>query len=1087
LSWLTKISLRNRSIVTLAVVAVIIVGFFAISSLKEELIPNLKFPYLTVVTLDTGTSPSDVERTITTPLEQAIKAGSGIKEYDSFSNEGMSLITVQYEFGTDMQAREAEVQQAVSGVQQALPQGAQAPQVAALNFATFPVVQLAVSSSLPPQELATLLGTQVVPRLQAIPGVQAVTLSGIQTMQLQIVLRPQRVLALGVSPATIMSAVQQANLTSGAGAVTSGSIVYPVTVTSSARTVAAFKRLVVSPAAGSTTATLGGAAAGAAGDTTMGAAAAGQAATTSAAAGSQASGTSSQAPSRLITLGQVADVRVGPAPLTAITRTNGKPSIGISISKSSTGNTVTIANAVAKDLPAIARALGGKATVTTVVDQSTYIKESITSMWREGLVGALFAVLIIFAFLRSWRSTLIAGVSIPLSVIGALIILWSRGESLNMLTLGGLTIAIGRVIDDSIVVIENTYRHLQEGDDIASAAYTATREVSGAITASTLTTVAVFLPLGFVHGLASEFFRPFALTVTFALACSLLVALTVVPVLATWILSKRQVGHREPDQLTGLQRAYLPILRLALDHKAVTLVLAAAIFFGTIAGAGPQLKTNLFDNSAQNTMTVTQQLPLGTSLDATVAAARQVETVLKATKGIEIYQMTAGSTGSLFGAGGGTNASSSMATFTIETDPNMDKMAIVERVRAEVAPLKGAGVVTVSGEDSSMGGSDSNIEVRVSAADPTVLRKASDEVLQTVKTIEGLADVTSNLSEGRPAVSVVVDQQKAAAAGVGAATVSQYATMILSGFPLGSVPTTSGPLPAELMVPSFTVPPLPGAVATLLQRLPVPGAHGMVPLSTVATIAEAPAPVQVTHVDGARTATITASVVNNNIGAASGNVTKALDKLTLPKGATWQLGGASQMIGDVFRTLGIAMLIAIMLVYIIMVATFRSLLNPLILLVSIPFAAVGAVLLLLVTGTSLGMPSLIGLLMLIGIVVTNAIVLLDLVEQFRRRGMDARTAVIEGGRRRLRPILMTAVATILALMPMALGLGKGGFLSTPLAVVVIGGLFTSTVLTLVLVPVLYVAFDRLRPHGAPVAAEPGAAPLPAAGPAPVEI
>ena len=1029
MSWLTKIALRNRSIVGLAVVAVILVGAFAVSSLKEELIPSLKFPYLTVVTLDPGASPADVERTVTTPLEQAVKASGGIKEYDSFSNEAMSVITVQYEFGTDMAARQAAVQQAVSGVQQALPQGAQAPQVAALNFDSLPVVQLAVSSPLPPAQLAALLATQVVPRLQAIAGVQDVTLSGLETQQLEIRLKPRRALAAGVSAAAITAAIQQANLTSGAGAVSSGSIVFPVTVSSSARTIGAFKALDI--AAGPATA------AGAGGAPT---------ATTAA---------------RPVTLGQIADVRIVPAPATARTRTNGKPSVGISVSKSASGNTVTIADAVARELPAIARALGGKATVTTVVDQSIYIKESITSMWREGLIGAVFAVLVIFVFLRSWRSTLIAGLSIPLSVVGALIILWSRGDSLNMLTLGGLTIAIGRVIDDSIVVIENTYRHLQEGDDVSTAAFMATREVAGAITASTLTTVAVFLPLGLVHGLASEFFRPFALTVTFALLCSLLVALTIVPVMAAWILSKRQVGHRDPDEVTGLQRAYLPVLRLALDHKAVTLILAAAVFAGTMFAA-PLLKTNLFDNSAQNTMTVTQQLPLGTSLDATVAAASRVEGVLAHTDGIEIFQMTAGSTGSLFGAGGGTNASSSMATYTITTDPSMDKMAILERVRAEVAPLQDVGTVTVSGEDSTMGGS-SSIEVRVSAADPAVLKQANDEVLRSVRAVDGLADVTSNLSEGRPSVTVAVDQRKAAAAGVSAAAVSQYATLILNGLPLGSVPTEGGPLPAVLTVPPFTVPPLPGAVPAMLERLPVPGSAGMVPLGRVATITQALAPVQVTHVDGQRTATITASVVNNNIGAASTNVTKALDGLTLPKGATWALGGATQMIGDVFRTLGIAMLIAILLVYIIMVTTFRSLLNPFILLVSIPFAAVGAGLLLLVTGTSLGMPSLIGVLMLIGIVVTNAIVLLDLIEQFRRRGMDARTAVVEGGRRRLRPILMTAVATILALVPMALGLGKGGFLSTPLAVVVIGGLFTSTVLTLVLVPVLYLAFERLRP------------------------
>ncbi|MFA5124136.1 efflux RND transporter permease subunit, partial [Zavarzinia sp.] len=418
-------------------------------------------------------------------------------------------------------------------------------------------------------------------------------------------------------------------------------------------------------------------------------------------------------------------------------------------------------------------------------------------------------------------------------------------------------------------------------------------------------------------------------------------------------------------------------------------------------------------------------------------------------------------------AGGGTSASSSQASFTITTDPNMDKFTIVDNVRTKVAKLQNAGTITVTGDDASgsMGGM-STMEVRVSASDPLVLKAANDIVLKRVKTVADLADVKSNLSEGRPSATVAIDQAKAAAAGVSPSTLSLYTTLILNGYPIGVVPTADGALPAQVMVRDIKLPPIPGAVSAMLTRLPVPGAQGMVPLGQIATITEVKAPVQVTHVDGQRTASITASAVNNNIGAASSAVTEALDGVKLPTGATWELAGATQVTNEVFRTLGIAMLIAILLVYVIMVATFRSLLNPLILLVSIPFAAVGAVIALVVTGTALGMPSLVGLLMLIGIVVTNAIVLLDLVEQFRRRGMDAREAVIEGGRRRLRPILMTAVATILALTPMALGMGKGGFLSTPLAIVVIGGLFTSTVLTLVLVPVLYLVFDRLRPQSA---------------------
>lgn len=1070
MSWLTRSSLRNRSIVGLAALAVLLAGAYAITSLKQELIPDLTFPYLTVFTVDQGASPKDVERSVTTPIEQAIKTTAGVKEFDSFSNDGLSIITVQYEFGTDMKAKEAEVQQAVSGVQRMLPATALAPEVAALNFNSMPVVQLAVSSTLPPEELATLLGARVVPRLQAITGVQAVTLSGVRQMQLNVRLKPKQVAARGVTPVQIMTAITQANVATGAGSITSGSLVYPVSVSAKAQTEKALEDLVLPSAATA-------AAAAASGGVSSGAGAASEGTTGGAPAAAAAP--PATAP---VTLGDVAAVTIGPAPLTAITRTNGETSVGISVSKASSGNTVDIANAVADELPAITRDLGGKATVTTVVDQSVFVKDSIHSLLQEGLVGAVFAIVVIWVFLRSWRSTVIAGLSIPLSVIGALIILWSRGQSLNMLTLGGLTIAIGRVIDDSIVVIENIYRHLQEGDAVRRAAYTGTREVAGAITASTLTTVAVFLPLGFVHGLASEFFRPFAYTVTFALLCSLLVALVVVPVASTWLLSKRRVGHRDEKELTRLQNAYLPALKWAVDHKIVTVVAAVAIFAATMM-LSPLLKTNLFDSSGQNTMSVVQSLPPGTSLDATAAAAGKVEAVLEDTPGVEIYQYTAGSTGSLFGAGGGTNASSSEATFAITTDPEADKGAIIDDVRAQVAELSGAGTITVTGDDSSMGGM-AQIEVRISAADPAVLKQANDLVLAEMQAVDGLADVTSNLSEGRPSATIVVDQAKAAAAGVTPSTLSQYTTLVLNGYPLGTVPTTAGALPAQLMVGKITVPPLPGAVSQVLTRLPVAGTDGMVPLGDIAEVVEVKAPVQVTHVDGARTASVTATSVDNNIGAASSAVRAALADVRLPDGATWELGGATQMTSDVFRSLGIAMLVAILLVYIIMVATFRSLLNPLILLVSIPFAAVGAVLALVITGTSLGMPSLVGLLMLIGIVVTNAIVLLDLVEQFRRKGMDARTAVIEGGRRRLRPILMTAIATILALIPMALGVGgKGGFLSTPLAVVVIGGLFTSTFLTLILVPVLYLAFDRVRPAGAYAQDDDFTAPVPEAAPA----
>lgn len=701
--------------------------------------------------------------------------------------------------------------------------------------------------------------------------------------------------------------------------------------------------------------------------------------------------------------------------------------------------------------------LGEGSAISVVVDQAPYINESISSMWREGILGAIFAILVILLFLRSWRSTIVTGVSIPLSVIIALIVLWARADTLNMLTMAGLIIAVGRVIDDSIVVLENAYRHLQEGDDPMTAAGTATKEVSAAITASTLTTVAVFLPLGFVQGISSEFFRPFALTVTFALLASLLVALTLVPVAVTWLLRKGYGGHRDKDETTGLQRAYLPVLRTAIAHKPATVIIAFVVFAGSVALA-PLLNTNLLDHSEETTFSVTQELAPGTSTEKTSEKAGRIEDLLANTQSVDTYQVTIGSGGGLFGPGGGANASSSRAQFTVNLTGERKKTVVVEELRSRVKSMGDLGDVSITSGDA-MGGDSSNINVVIYADDPAILEQANSRVLAELQSVDGLANLSSNLSESRPQIGVEVDREKAAAAGLDPAQVGQFLSLILRGMPAGEVPTEEGPLPAKISLPLLGDG---SPKSRQITGLTLMSGAGPVPLSSVATVEEVTGPAQITHVDGERTVTISAAAVSSNVGQISTDIETALADLELPANARWEMAGASEQMDDMFRSLGLAMLVAVLVVYLIMVGTFRSLLNPLILLVSIPFAAVGAILLLLLTGTSLGMPSLIGLLMLIGIVVTNAIVLLDLVEQYRGQGMDAQTAIIEGGRRRLRPILMTAVTTILALTPMALGLSEGSFISGPLALVVIGGLFTSTILTLIIVPVVYLTFDRFR-------------------------
>jgi len=1059
MNWLTRVSLRNRPLVMLAVAAVVVVGVLAARSLKQELIPNINYPAITIATIQRGASPSDIERAVTTPIENSIKGAEGLKELDSYSNESVSIVLAQFEFGTDMDKALSTVTQAVQRVQPSLPQGTQAPAIRPINFNDFPIVQLAVSSSaLPQPRLAALLEQKVVPRLERIDGVANVSVTGARGLEARIELRPGSLARYGISPLQVVGAIESSQATAAVGALRHGGLEFPVRTTTTVDSLASLKSIPLAPATAPTGAVAAatGASAAATGSAPAGAGAA------AAALPAMATASSAAAPPapRFVTLGDVARVRVVPTPLTTITRTNGAPSVGISITKTRDGNTVSISDAVQDLLPAIEADLGGKATVTTVVDQAPYIRRSITSMWREGLIGGLFAVLVILLFLASWRSTVVAGVSIPLSVLIALLVLWWRGDSLNVLTLGGLTIAIGRIIDDSIVMLENSYRHLQEGDDVVTAARTATQEVGAAVTASTITTVAVFLPLAFMHGMASEFFRPFALTVTFALLASLLVALTVVPVLVTWLLSKKHVGHRDATSVTRLQRPYVAALRWCLGHKALTLAAAAALFVAAMALV-PQLRTNLFDTSQENTFTITQSLAPGTDLARTMAAAARVEALLDRTPGVQTYQVTAGSSGDVFGAGG-VNASSSQATFTVTTDPTADKSAIVARLRAKVAALRDAGEIAIS---TSSGMGESDVLVHVFAPDPASLAAANARVLGAVRSVPGLANVTSTLSESRPEIEVRVDPTRATLAGVDPSQVTQTLGMALGGVPAGTVTTEAGPLPAVVALPALR-----GNPERTLAGLPLATPTGPVALGDVARVIRSQGPTQVTHTDGQRTVTVSATVTSDNVGAATSDIKAALDKLDLPAGTRWEVAGVSEEMDKVFGQMGIAMLIAVVLVYLVMAATFRSVLKPLILLISIPFAAVGAVFLLWVTGTSLGLPSLIGLLMLIGIVVTNAIVLLDLVEQMRRRGRPAEEALVEGGRRRLRPILMTAVATILALIPMALGpdlprswhLGESAFLSRPLAVVVIGGLFTSTVLTLVLVPVLYLSVERLK-------------------------
>lgn len=1075
MSYLARLSLANKSIIALITIAILLFGAFVIPSLKQELYPSLEFPAVSVIAVYPGASPEIVEKDVTNPLEQSIQGIQGIQSVTSYSNEGAAVILVSYNFGTDLDKASQTLTQQINRIQSTLPTNV-TPQVQTFNINSQPIVQLAVTSSQDTPPLATNLKNNIVPVLQGIDGVANVNLTGVRTQIVTVALDLTKAKNQGLSATQIQGALQANNSTLPAGELSSNGQTFSIKVGNTFGSIDDMKNLVVgqhitpSPNCPTTTGTGASTGAGAGATGTGGTGqfpGAGAQGGTGQFPGASQTGAGSTGASQQsaacattstpVKLSDVATVKQDLAPSTTLTRTNGKDSLGISITKSSSGNTVSISHTIQTQISSLQNKLGNGAKITVVSDQAPSITSAVNSLVREALIGAVFAILVILVFLFSIRSTLVTAISIPLSIVIALIGLWVGNYTLNLFTLGGLTIAIGRVVDDSIVVLENIYRHMNNGEEKSVAIPAAVKEVAGAVTASTLTTVAVFLPIAFVGGIVGELFSPFAVTVTVALLASLFVALTIIPVLAYWFLKApknvapkvaQQNGH---ERIGPLERAYIPMLRWVTGHKVITLIVAFLLFAGS-AALIPSLGTNFFSASQQNTFTISQTLPVGTSLSKTNDAARKIETVLANTPNIQFYQVTVGGGSGGFSAISGASGTGNVASFSVTTDPNADPNAIQQNVQKNINALTDVGTLKLA--VSQGGPSSSGISINVQASDDATLRQASQQVLTAVSQVPNTANVSSNLTDAAPLINVQVDPTKASTHGLTASQVGLLLREIYTGTTVTTVTLNGTQENVNLVL---------GSQATTIddmKNLLLPAATGNVKLSDVATVTEAKGPTQISHIGGARTATISADTTTDNTGAVSTAIQKKLSALHLPSGATYSLGGVTSNQSQAFSGLGYALLAAIVLVYLIMVGTFRSLVQPLILLVSIPFAATGSILLLLATHTPLGVPALIGLLLLIGIVVTNAIVLLDLVHQYRMKGLDARTAVLEGGSRRLRPILMTAIATILALTPMASGLSQSsGFIAAPLALTVIGGLTTSTLLTLLLVPTLYVLVE----------------------------
>jgi len=1018
-SNLAVLSLRNRALIALITIVAAVFGGIALTSLKQELIPSIEFPQLSIVTTYPGASPDVVNNDVSTPIETAIQGIPGLESTTATSTTNASIIQASFTYGTDLATAEQKILQSINRIKSTLPDSVE-PNVVSFSIDDLPVIALAVTGYDDAATIQAQLEASVVPEIEDVDGVAAAAIVGGQGERVTITPDPAKLAAAGFAQSAITDALDQNGVLFPGGSVTEGDQTLTVQTGTKLTSVDELAALPLVPT-----------------DATQ--LAAGQ-----------------------VTIGDVATVALGQDPVTSISRVNGEPALTISITKLPAANTVDVSRAITDLLPQLQDAIGASAEFTVVFDQAPFIEQSIEALAQEGLLGLVFAVLVIFLFLLSVRSTFVAAISIPTSVLITFVGIQAFGYSLNILTLGALTIAIGRVVDDSIVVIENIKRHYVGDADKKTSILLAVREVAAAITASTITTVAVFLPIAFVGDMTGELFRPFALTVTIAMAASLFVALTIVPVLAYWFLKpgKPLLGadgnpidpEHEDAPPSRLQKGYLPILRWTLRNSWVTLLIAVLVLGGTIAAA-PLMKTNFLGDSGQNTFTVTQELGAAASLDAEDAAAQTVEAALLGVDGITTVQTSIGSSGSAIRdafAGG-----SAGITYSITTDPSAGQEQVRADVQDAVSGLTDVGTITVSAGQGGFGGSD--IEVDVTAPDASTLQAATDEVVSALDGQADIGQVTSNLAASLPYVAVTVDRDKDASLGLSEVTVGALVANTMQPRQVSTVELDGTGVAVYLQAES-----VPDTIDEL-KALQIPTAAGPLALDQVATVEESQGPTSITTQRGQRTATVTVTPSTDDLNTASATVTTALADLDLPTGANAEIGGVLTQQQDAFGQLGLAMLAAILIVYIVMVATFRSLRQPLLLLISVPFAATGAILLQIATGVPLGVASLIGVLMLIGIVVTNAIVLVDLVNQYREKGLSAHDATIAGGSRRLRPILMTALATIFALTPMALGItGHGGFISQPLAIVVIGGLISSTVLTLLVLPTLYNLVEGAR-------------------------
>jgi hydrophobe/amphiphile efflux-1 (HAE1) family protein len=1042
--WLTLAAMRNGIAILMASLAIVLLGATSLGRMPIDLFPNLNYPSLQVGTIYKGASAQDIERSVTYPIEKAVSAVANVRYVESRSRQGYSAVTVQFAWGADIDAGLTEVVQRIQAIMSSLPTGIQQPFIVKFDLSNIPVCILTVSGGLDERALYDLAYNTIEPQIERLPGVASANVDGGKIRQITVNLDRDRLFSKGLSVNEVTRAVNDANFLLPSGDMKLGSFDYNVFTNNQFSVVAPMEDIVV-----------------------------------------RRTGTT---PIRLRDVGRVED---SAETQVSIVRVNGERAVYLRVNKQPGANTVEVVDAVKATVPKLLGVPPG-VNVSMSLDQSTYIRQSIENLWHEAAIGSLLAFLVILIFLRPFVSTIIIGIAIPLSLMLTLVAMYFLGQTLNIFTLGGLALAVGRLVDDSIVELENINRHLAiPGTPRRKAVLDAAREVAMPIFVSTITTIVVFLPTVFLEGQSRLLFIPLTFTISFSLFASFLVSRTVTPLLCFhWLRGEHEArqGSGRGRLTATLERVfswsgvvldrmdalYQRQLNWALDHRkaligGILLMLASALVVLPLVGS------EFFPQSDESQFLIQVRAPVGTRVEETERIIKRMEDIIRSsTKPDEIKTIVAtigvpGGRSGLFSRNTGPHTATLQVYLSDPDKRARNDKQIFDGIRPRIGGqfpgttygVQFGGIVSRVLNS----GSDAPIQIEQLGYDLRDARDLGRQVARTLQEVPGVSDPFISREENYPQYDIVVDREKAAMAGLSQRDIAQAALISLASNVSLNPSIFTDPRTGNQYNVVVQLDEPYRSSSEDLSRLFVIGDGGRpVSLGSVAEVRQGVGPVMIERKYQQRLIKITAQPSGRDLGAIAVDLEDKLKALPLPPGFTFQLAGQIQQQREAFGSLKFTSLLAIILVYMVMASQFRSLLDPFIIMFSVPLGMIGVIWALFLTRTTLNVTSFMGIIMMVGIVVSNGVLLVEYMNELRRHGLGVREAVITGGRTRLRPILMTSLTTLVGLVPMALGIGTGSEANAPLARAVIGGLAVSTALTLLLIPTLYLMLEERFPR-----------------------